>query len=485
MARRLVFLPLAALLFSQHVLGSITSTTASSTTSSSTSVLSIADVSPTSVSTSASTTSTVQYLHIPLSTAAPDPISFAHVSGFYGPGSWAAWLLTICASWIRLFREPRVFDVNMWLYLLGVNWAAIELFKNTRETMALREAGADNWMRNCATIGAAMNVVVWGRWHAILQLATLVPAALTFDLDGEIQRSLTLLIGLVFPAVSMAVVSSAIGSFSSSMSEQEIRDTIPALYWSGMVRGSESLDVRDSSLWYSSTLGPLWLIFTLQVVLVAVCSYLPSESLSFDFAGEWSVLILPCTLYGFAILTALVVTGQNWSWWAAISVLPALVLTSLMIIPVCAMVIVLTQVVFSAEYFWRAYITRQVSIQDSCYFMPCAPQEISESGQSFPLLAGLFALIVAEVGLPLYQSHIRRRGEDAQFREEAERRFEMERVARSIDEVERTDAPGTIISSASGVARPGRINSGLMVEEGRARETRILSGITHTARHAL
>jgi hypothetical protein len=184
-------------------------------------------------------------------------------------------------------------------------------------------------------------------------------------------------------------------------------------------------------------------------------------------------------------LTALVVTGQNWSWWAAISVLPALVLTSLMIIPVCAMVIVLTQVVFSAEYFWRAYITRQVSIQDSCYFMPCAPQEISESGQSFPLLAGLFALIVAEVGLPLYQSHIRRRGEDAQFREEAERRFEMERVARSIDEVERTDAPGTIISSASGVARPGRINSGLMVEEGRARETRILSGITHTARHAL
>jgi hypothetical protein len=117
--------------------------------------------------------------------------------------------------------------------------------------------------------------------------------------------------------------------------------------------------------------------------------------------------------------------------------------------------------------------------------MPCAPQEISESGQSFPLLAGLFALIVAEVGLPLYQSHIRRRGEDAQFREEAERRFEMERVARSIDEVERTDAPGTIISSASGVARPGRINSGLMVEEGRARETRILSGITHTARHAL
>jgi hypothetical protein len=64
-------------------------------------------------------------LHLPVTAAPPDPLGIANVSGFYGPGSWAAWFLTGAASWLRIVRrDERNFDLNTWLFFAGTNWAA-------------------------------------------------------------------------------------------------------------------------------------------------------------------------------------------------------------------------------------------------------------------------------------------------------------------------------------------------------------------------
>ncbi|KAK5655541.1 hypothetical protein OQA88_5472 [Cercophora sp. LCS_1] len=108
----------------------------------------------------------------------PDLLGFAQVSGFYGPGAWAAWFIVVIASWVHiLFHNQhgnRKLDVNLWIYLLVLNWAAIDLFIQGRSIGLLYNANltgeGDPWTQKAARVGAAMTVVFWGAFHGQTQL---------------------------------------------------------------------------------------------------------------------------------------------------------------------------------------------------------------------------------------------------------------------------------------------------------------------------
>jgi hypothetical protein len=57
----------------------------------------------------------------------PDPLGVSQVGDFYGSGAWAGWILTICASWYSFLGGDKAkIDPNVWLFLPGLNWAAID-----------------------------------------------------------------------------------------------------------------------------------------------------------------------------------------------------------------------------------------------------------------------------------------------------------------------------------------------------------------------
>lgn len=57
-------------------------------------------------------------------------------------------------------------DVSLWVYLLALNWAAVDLIIHTRSIRLLYEANlageGDPWTRKAASIGATMTIVLWG-----------------------------------------------------------------------------------------------------------------------------------------------------------------------------------------------------------------------------------------------------------------------------------------------------------------------------------
>ena len=83
-------------------------------------------------------TSTTVFLYLPLSTDAPDLLGFASVNGFYGPGSWAAFFLAICASWISLIFQSTSGVVSLCAYLLALNAVAVDHLRHLHALTRLK-----------------------------------------------------------------------------------------------------------------------------------------------------------------------------------------------------------------------------------------------------------------------------------------------------------------------------------------------------------
>ncbi|KAF7680148.1 hypothetical protein GT037_001799 [Alternaria burnsii] len=61
---------------------------------------------------------------VPPEQALPD---FSQISGFYGPGAWAAWVITMVASWIPVVQGDYTHNLHFIGYAIYTNWAAIDL----------------------------------------------------------------------------------------------------------------------------------------------------------------------------------------------------------------------------------------------------------------------------------------------------------------------------------------------------------------------
>jgi hypothetical protein len=150
-----------------------------------------------------------------------------------------------------------------------MNWAAIDLLRNLRELGNLGQAGAEDWMRDCATIGAAYTVVFWGLSHAICQF-------FVFIAKEHLQGLATLAAGLLLPSISLTVAASVFFFDTTA----EIVDLIPAVYHDGAEAGA--LGEHNTLLFMASVYGVWCLaIYTGIIVLWVVIVF---------FTGGWKLV---------------------------------------------------------------------------------------------------------------------------------------------------------------------------------------------------
>jgi hypothetical protein len=89
-----------------------------------------------------------------------DPFGISEVSGFYGPGIWAGWVIVTISSWRALIRQLNP-ELNGFarLQLLYTNVAAIDLF---------RQMNSDN--PSFGPLTAAITTCYWGLFGVLVLL---------------------------------------------------------------------------------------------------------------------------------------------------------------------------------------------------------------------------------------------------------------------------------------------------------------------------
>jgi hypothetical protein len=66
------------------------------------------------------------------------------VTGFYGAGAWAAWVITLMASWIPILRKDYESNPHYISYALYTNWATIDMFRQKPSTHALQSRSTED-----------------------------------------------------------------------------------------------------------------------------------------------------------------------------------------------------------------------------------------------------------------------------------------------------------------------------------------------------
>jgi hypothetical protein len=160
--------------------------------------------------------------HVARAMAMDDPLGIKNVSGFYGPGAWIAYSLTLATSWVAVIRNDQAHNLHHIGYLFYVNWAAIDLIR----TFALHATGPATGANG--SVAAALSVTWWGVAHATSQFAMSFFQGGLSNAHGKpkARRRCTLLeLGIVLPLVANLMAQIAGPD-----------QMIPALYWDGMGR---------------------------------------------------------------------------------------------------------------------------------------------------------------------------------------------------------------------------------------------------------
>lgn len=126
-----------------------------------------------------------------------DAANVAAVSGFYGPGAWAAWICSLTSTWYTLLLRPKLTGCSdLIVTLLYTNWAAVEL---------LKQVNSENRSETYASLGAAMTITFWGWCHAVLQVSVCILAVPRSSVTRR--RALFAISGVIVPTfASMRVV---------------------------------------------------------------------------------------------------------------------------------------------------------------------------------------------------------------------------------------------------------------------------------------
>ncbi|KAK4444717.1 hypothetical protein QBC34DRAFT_179845 [Podospora aff. communis PSN243] len=352
---------------------------------------------------------------IQLSTEPPDIYGFSQVSGLYGPGTWSAWYLCVAGSWLGLFLEDlgfnktgllRKLDLNLIAYLVALNWVAIDLI---RHSLTLRHLYSENphpdlevdeqhWMRETASVGAALTVVIWGALHGQSQLFI----ALT---KQDRRRERVLFAGLWLPWASVLNAATCLGLWGAWMcpftGHCGSLSYIPAFYFP---EDAPALTEIRMVLWVAL----LWTgVASLAFPAVLVIGrYVPRVMIRSEAyrAGPSGLIRRALMAVGAAVelsavplLAGCVLAWSFFYFFLAIS---------------------------SASYIAWGYVFGSRH-SESCFFMPCAPQVLSETDQAGALFAGIVLLVGVDIVLPLYQTVKRRYRDDQEFRETTNRRMAM------------------------------------------------------------
>jgi hypothetical protein len=87
-----------------------------------------------------------------------DPFHISQVSGFYGPGTWASWIIALASSSISIMSGDQSIGYDVFGHLLYTHWAAIDVFRQlNRDKLSF------------GPLVAAIVITYWGNLHNILQ----------------------------------------------------------------------------------------------------------------------------------------------------------------------------------------------------------------------------------------------------------------------------------------------------------------------------
>lgn len=346
----------------------------------------------------------------------PDVLGIGNVSGFYGPGSWAGWFLSIVASWWRLIRvsEER-FDPNTWLFLLGTNWAAVGLFRGVRIAQSIPSdsltyaADLDSLK---GSIGAAFNVTFWGTFHGSVQYFLTM---MLFDNPKTHRHRLwTLLLGMLLPSLALMHSVALIRTMN-----------VPALYWYGMHSGAYDLNlavatgtpyyIMPFSVWLLSYMDIPLLPSVVTGLLRRAWNRLLRPVFSKVIASRMVVKVarlLACVSLFMVSISIIMIDVTEDSRWC-IGLLPLAPFLLVLLLLAAPLFWFITVGCASGWYAFVAYVTRSVKASHSCFFMPCAPQSINEEDQLFALFASLLLFVGWEV-IPIVVKEFRKRYRDRQ-----------------------------------------------------------------------
>ncbi|KAF2806379.1 uncharacterized protein BDZ99DRAFT_573904 [Mytilinidion resinicola] len=158
---------------------------------------------------------------LPISSSSPDTFGISQVSGFYGPGTWGAWIVTGAASWYRVVVDHRhALDPNTSVFLLAINWASVDLIRHVHSQKALKDSGDDSSDEHLGSIGAAFTIVFWGVVHELMQIYGVQFMDEGSKRPQKVRRRkvLTLVIGMVLPFTALSFMLFTFGFFTDTTS---------------------------------------------------------------------------------------------------------------------------------------------------------------------------------------------------------------------------------------------------------------------------
>jgi len=389
------------------------------------------------------------YLNLPLYNADPDILGFSKVSGLYGPGAWAAWFLILCSSWYSLLTQSKSKTTNICFYLIPLNAVAVDYIQHFNTLRSLQNSSNLDWTQQTASMGASYNVIWWGLCACIAQLLCmwcLSPLTLPSDVSSHFAL---LVIGAIIPSIASGVY--------PWLMDEDTYIHIPAQYWKGI----ETTTFRNNR--QSSTMLGLWFLAVCSlVILYAIYSYLnqkrtqiyPHSTLYLEkVRGFFRINSrrLPClfpegAVFGPILVCYLIVTappafvciiwqyitGNAPLWLLGPLLLTLACLAFWTLILLAIPLLVLGYLITSIKYSFNAYIKHPSIHNESCYFMPCAPQSIGDFDQTMALLTGLFTLFVVEIGFPLWKRRQEAMRAKLVFEQQATQRFELGRMAQNV-----------------------------------------------------
>jgi hypothetical protein len=266
-----------------------------------------------------------------------DVLGIAFVSGFYGTGAWAAWILALTSSWYTIVWQPALkSNHDTLIHLLYTNWAAIDLFRQMKYENVL-----------FGPLAAAATTTFWGLLHAALQLLLVHVRIYKVDYSPRSKNILCLLLlGTVVPSI----VSTA---FFWGIADE------------GQAPAYKLIVLPGSTHWTIGFFLSLCLVFCFGLGVVLVLIIANGTYFFQELRPGNSIL-------GHGILMLLGVI----LWWSFTST-PSNLLS-------------FGVVLFRPHSPWR-------SIGGSSIFKPCAPQGLEEWDQAFTLICGL-VIFLYELG---------------------------------------------------------------------------------------
>jgi hypothetical protein len=371
-------------------------------------------------------TSLHRYYTLPITGEEPDPLGIADVSGFYGPGTWAGWFVTVVAAWWGIVTMSHwKFDPNTWLFLLGMNWAAYDLLHDIRSAGKLKPDSPTydaDVNKMAGSLAAEFNVAFWGLFHADMQYITTI-----FVFKGRPIRKWrlrTLFLGMILPSLALTLTRYTSPTNKMIIPALYCHDTPADIHGHGYTLGGLAA-IQLSSIFMDLAARDIYIFPKKHVTWLRIRRDRILRACGYDFV-KWLPIYNCLVIFSLVITFVISVATKNLLW--MYPMVPILMPLGIFMLRFSCLLWIICVLGLAMMYGAGAYLSRDIVFSKSCFFMPCAPQSIREEDQKAALFAGLFLFVGWEIVPFIMRKFRERRAAFDGFVEEQLREFTIQNM---------------------------------------------------------